>query len=233
MQVPLLMYPKILSEHDTHKSILFTNHLDSCIEIIQSIIILPFERQDFSKISTIYSIFLKEWYKIESQMLTTCNMLHTLKCVVNAAKEVHGDYMFRSTRKEAVKTFKESVFKQIDSFLNYCVINDVHWEKLLCSLLEFGRNIEGIFYVRSIDESLTYKHILDHLPFKNLTQIYKLLEPKLLTPFLCNEETRINVIDSIHEKQYTIKLTKKLADMINSTELCKEGKILYDKISND
>ena len=54
---------RMLEKHNT-SSPLFEDFDHYCIDILQSLIILPIEQQDYSNIHTAYTSFLKEWAKI-------------------------------------------------------------------------------------------------------------------------------------------------------------------------
>ena len=85
-------------------STLFEDFDHYCIDLLQSLIILPLEEQDYSQIHKSYTAFLKEWIKIENQITSPFYNLYILKGIVDAARSVRAAYMHTSTRPYQIVT---------------------------------------------------------------------------------------------------------------------------------
>ena len=68
-----------------------------CIDILQSLIILPLQEQDYSNIGKSFKAFLKEWSKIENEISNEFYNIYILKEVVNIARNIRPDYLKKET----------------------------------------------------------------------------------------------------------------------------------------
>ena len=64
-----------------------------CIDIIQSLIILPLQEQDYSHIDRSFKAFINEFVKIEKEIGNAFYCLYLLKCIVDTAREIYSDYV--------------------------------------------------------------------------------------------------------------------------------------------
>ena len=211
-------------------SILFANNMHHCLEIIQTIVILPIEKQNFRNIQSLYSVFIREWKHIEDQMLNTQKMLHMLKCVVEAAKAVHGDYISKSTRYEAVRLFRNKVSEDVDSFINYCNLKSVNWEIMLCSLLELGRSMEGIIYIRTIDERTTQQHDKEILKVSNMLDMYAHVDSVVSDNYTYNSNTKIIVVNAVNNTNDVLQLAPEYIRQVNKIHSHSRGAYIYDTL---
>ena len=67
-------------------STIFEDYEHFCIDILQSLVILPLESQDYSQIHKAYETFVQEFYKIESQISSSYYNLYILKGIVDSQK---------------------------------------------------------------------------------------------------------------------------------------------------
>jgi hypothetical protein len=212
---------------------LFANNMHHCLEIIQTIVILPLEKQNFRNIQSLYSVFIREWKHIEDQMLSTPKMLHMLKCVVEAAKAVHGDYILKSTRYEAVRLFRNKVSEDVDSFINYCDLKSVNWEIMLCSLLELGRSMEGVIYIRTADECATQQHDKEVLEVDNMLDMYAHVDSVVSDGYMYNSNTQLIVVDAVNNTNKVLQLTPECIKRVNKIHCHSRGTYLYDTLIRD
>ena len=59
---------------------------------------------------------------------------------------VRAAYTDEETRSDAIRDFRIKVLDCVDKVAKFCNIKNLHFEKLLCSLIIFSKNIEGILY---------------------------------------------------------------------------------------
>ena len=116
-------------------SILFKKMGHYCIDLLQSMIILPLESQPQTDMIVAFDTFMKEWVKIEREVGTPFYCLCILKGVCDHARYVRAAYLDSETRAEAVLEFRRRVFDSIDKIVSYCQIKDLRIERMLCGLL--------------------------------------------------------------------------------------------------
>ena len=211
---------------------LFENYDHYCIDILQSLVILPLEEQSYTNIHISYSAFIKEWLKIENEISSPFYNLYILKGIVDVARDVRSVYMNTTTRKEALKIFQTKVKERVDEVANFCVLKKLHWEKMLCSLYVFARNMEGILYdiieARMKEKNKEY----DKLPLKSTEQIYASIECNLPDEYIYNENTSIFVVDSVNDKCSVYKIPKDQIKYVNDLHPMARGTFIYDLLNN-
>ena len=70
-------------------SFLFTKHKQQTLEILQSIITLPFQANSTADLSLSYCVFVKEFAKIEEQVENNVHLFYILKTIVDYAKSIN------------------------------------------------------------------------------------------------------------------------------------------------
>jgi hypothetical protein len=125
---------------------IFKQHCYTCIDIIQSMLILPFEKKSSSELTVSYPIFLKEFGKIEKEIGSSIYKMYILRCIVDAAKSVKPDYIDDEKREGAVEIFKNKLKEAIMSVSKFCLPKGIKYELMLCSLYSFADCVEGILY---------------------------------------------------------------------------------------
>ena len=206
------------------KSNIFDNYDHFCIDIIQSLIILPLEEQKYTNIDQSYTVFLKEFIKIENEIGNPFYNLYILKGNVDVAREVRVDYLHRDSRQKAINYFRTSIFERINCVANYCSPKGINFEKMLCSLLCLSKNVEGILFdvveARMLEKQKTY----DKLPLQSTEQIYGAIEANIPDKYKFNDNTTVFVMNCITEDCSRVELTpkyaKKLTILILFLEVC-------------
>jgi hypothetical protein len=218
---------EILEEYN-EVSKLFKDYSHYCIDIIQSLIILPLEKQNYENIGKSYTAFLKEWVKIENQISSPFYNLYILKGMVNAARNAQPYYINGENDKHTVKQFRSDVFEQIDKVSKFCRPKSVNFEVLLCSLLVLAQNVEGVLYnimeVRMMEKEKEY----ENLPLKSIEQIYAGIEVNIPSKYVFNKDTTVFIFDSIKEETNVFQPRKEDIDDINEVHHLSRGSFLYD-----
>lgn len=219
-------------------SVLFEKYIHYCVDIFQPLIIMPMESQDYTNLGKSYSTFVREFIKIENQISSHFYNLYILKCVVNAAMYVRSSYIDNDTRDDAVKTFKKLVNNHIDEIGNFCntattsTRQGVHFEKMLCSLLVFGRCMEGVLYKvvskRSSEKEKEYKK----LPISSTEQIYGIIDTNFPTEYTYTKDTIVKVYDSINKCTDEFTIPETYLECLNKTHNITKGTYLYDIYKN-
>jgi hypothetical protein len=209
-------------------STLFKDYEHHCVDIIQSLVILPLQEQDYSNIHISYVSFLKEWVKIENQMSSPYYNLYILKGVVDAARCVGAAYRDKSARSGAVVDFQRAIGERINFVVKFCRTNTVKFEVMLCSLLVLARGMEGILY--DVVFALTSRKEREYakLPLKSVEQIYAAVEANIEDEYVYSKDTSIIVLDSVKRKTELYELDQKSSEVLNSLHPIARGTYIYD-----
>ena len=210
------------------RSELFRTRTYECLDIIQSLIVLPIEPQDYNDIKLNFNSFLIEWIKIENEFICKPYMLSILKGIVDTANTVRMSYFDEDTRSTSIQTFKESVYNIIASVSKFCRPKSVNFELLLGSLLMLSSNIEGIFYEILIETEQKKNELYSKLMFSSIEQIFACIDVLFQDDFVFKNETEILVFDSIREKTEPFKLSPEQTTCINTLSNLVKGTYIYD-----
>jgi hypothetical protein len=210
---------------------LFDKYDHYCIDLIQSLIVLPMEEQKYSNIDQSYKAFLDEFIKIEHEIGNPFYNLYILKGIVDITREVRVDYLRPGkSREKAIKYFKESIFERVRCVANYCNPKGIKFEKMLCSLLCLSKNIEGVLFdvieARMLVKETEYKKLSLQTP----EQIYGAIEVNIPDKYVFNKNTTVFVMDCISEKCERLELSDdvSLFNKINNTHVLSRGSLLYN-----
>jgi hypothetical protein len=222
---------EMLAPYNT-ESKLFQEYDHYCIDLLQSLIILPLETQDYDNIEVSYQTFMKEWLKIENQIGSAFYNLYILKGIVDAARFVRAGYTEYDSRANAICTFREKVFERIDEVSKFCNIKNIHYEKLLCSLYVLSRNIEGIYYELMNKQMREKEKQYKKLPLKNIEQIYAAIECNLEDSYIYKENTIVYIINSLNNTSDIYQIPKEQIENINTLHPIARGTFIYDLYNN-
>jgi hypothetical protein len=224
---------EMLAGHSQHSN-LFDNYDHYCIDIIQSLIILPMEEQKYTNIDQSYKAFLNEFVKIEREIGNPFYNLYILKGIVDVAREVRVDYLHKgSSRNKAIKYFRKSIYERVRCVANYCIPKGIKFENMLCALLCLSRNIEGIMYdvieSRMKEKEANYAR----LPLQTTEQIYGAIEANIPDKYEFNENTTVFVMNCITEDCSRLKLTHAQIMEVNDSHALGKGSFLYSLYKNE
>jgi hypothetical protein len=195
---------------------LFEDYDYYCIDIIQSQIILPLEEQKYDDIGNTYKIFLNEWIKIENEISNHFYNLYILRELVNIARNIRPDYLNLKTRKESICDFTRGVYAAIDKVTKFCVPKNVHFEKMLCSLLMLAKNIEGVLYEIISSQMKDKQKEYDKMPVDNIEQIYGKIASEIEDEYVYNKNTKVMIIDNVNKNCNIFQIPEEELDNINN-----------------
>jgi hypothetical protein len=211
------------------KSHIFDKYSHYCMDIIQSLIILPFEEQSYDNIQQSYVAFLKEFIKIENEIGNPFYNLYILKGMIDIAREVRPDYVEMSTRNKAVTYFRQEVHSRINCVAKFCRPKGVHFEKMLCALLCLAKNVEGVLFdVCSTRMSKKEKQYAK-LPLQSVVQIYGAIDVNIPDKYQYTQDTTVIVLDCVNEKCAKMEIKQEICDDLNNSRSINNGSILYDE----
>jgi hypothetical protein len=203
-----------------------------CLDILQSLIILPLEEQSFKNIGKYFKTFIKEWVKIENEISNEFYNLYILKEIVNVARNVRADYMDEETREIAIDIFRKGVYSAIEKVTKFCNPKNINFEKFLCSLFLLSQNIEGILYdiisVRMIEKEKEY----EKMPLKNIEQIYGAIDVNIPDEYKYNENTVFLIMDCVNKDHKLFEIPNDEIDNINEMKNMMRGTYVYDLYMN-
>ena len=207
---------------------LFREYEHHCVDLVQSLIFLPLQEQDYSTIHTSYIAFLNEWVKIENQITSAYYNLYILKGVVDAARRVGAAYRDQETQKGAVVDFQRTIGERINFVVKFCRTNTVNFEVMLCSLLVLARNMEGVLY--DVLFALTDRKEREYskLPLKSVEQIYAAVEANIKDEYVYSKDTSVVILDSIKGATELYNLDEKSSEIVNSLHSIARGTYIYD-----
>lgn len=209
-------------------SALFSNKDGLCIDIIQSLLILPLEKRPYSNIGNMYNIFVKEFMKIEKELNSEFYSLYILKNIVDITRRIRPYYLDDTTRVSALRKFKEQLFTAINSVAKFFKPSDINYETLLCSLVLLTRCMEGILYDMMIVKEYKKTIHYNDLNVNSTLEIYGAIELAFPSKYVFNTNSTIIFLDSINKKTEVHKLDKSNIDTLANYNVREMGCALYD-----
>lgn len=213
------------------KSALFDEYEHYCLDLIQSIIILPLQPQEYRGIRNAFKIFINEFSKIESQITSLQYLLYILKGICDIARDIHADYIDPNTKLSALRTFRHRFHDTIQKVSNFCRLDGINYDKMLSSLYTLAKCIEGVLYdVMTTDKTTTKKYdSYKRLPFNNTKQIFGAIEANFHDDYVYTKNTKVCIVDSLEETPMTVfNIPKKHIGIINDMNPMTRGTYLYD-----
>ena len=203
-----------------------------CIDILQSLIILPLQEQDYSNIGKSFKIFLNEWSKIENEISNEFYNIYILKEIVNIARNIRPDYLKKESRDISITIFQQNVYKAINKVSSFCNPKNINFEKFLCSMLLLAENIEGFLYdiitARTIEKQKQY----DKLPLQSLEKIYAAIDVNIQDNYNYNEKTIFCIIDVENQTNNLFEIPEDEIGNINQLNNLSRGCYIYDIFKN-
>ena len=224
---------KMLDGEAKGKSKLFEDYDHYCIDILQTLIIIPLEKQNYTNIHKSYASLIEEFAKIENQITSPFYNLYILKGVTDAARFVRAAYVNKETRLDAIRTFRHRVQEKVLEVANFCKLEKIHFEKLLCSMLVFSRCVEGVLYdnmkTRMAEKEREYKK----LPLQSVEQIYASIEANLPDDYVYNENTSVFIINTHKEECAMWNVPKEIIETVNELHPMSRGTYIYDVYNSE
>ena len=215
-----------------NSSKIFKDYDYYCVDILQSLIILPLQAQDFSNMGKIFKTFLKEWSKIENEISNEFYNIYILKEVVNIARNIRPEYLKKESRMDAITIFQKNVYKAINQVSAFCNPKNINFEKFLCSLLLLAENIEGLLYEVITTRMEEKQKQYDKLPLQSLEQIYAAIDINIQDSYVYNKNTVFCIIDVENETNDLFELPENEIDNLNELNNLSKGCYVYDLYLN-
>ena len=215
-------------DRENNTSKIFKDFDYYCIDIIQSLIILPLQEQDYSNIGKVFKAFLKEWSKIENEISNEFYNIYILKEVVNIARNIRPEYLKKETRADAINIFQKNIYKAINKVSAFCNPKNINFEKFLCALLLLAENIEGMLYDVITTRMQEKQKQYDKLPLQSLEQIYAAIDVNIKDTYTYNKDTIFCIIDVENETNDLFQIPEDEVENINELNNLSKGCYIYD-----
>ena len=202
-----------------------------CIDLIQSMLILPLEEQSTKDKMIAYKTFVKEWLKIERQIGNQFYCLCIFKEICDSARFVRAAYMNEETRGQAIIDFRRLCQAAFDDTASYCKIPNIHFEKMLCSLLTLSLCIEGELFDRVQKYKARKQKEYDLLPLKSIEEIYAAVDANLPSKYKFTEKTTVVLFDLDKKRTDVTNVPQECLEDINECHPFTRGSYLYNMIN--
>jgi hypothetical protein len=213
---------------------LFTNCDHFCIDIIQSLVILPLKPADTENIDLeiAYKTMVSEFSKIEKCIGSRLYNLYIFKCIVDIIGEIKDFYENAETREDIskiVEYFKGKVLENIRSIASFCIPKKLNYERLMCSVLCVAKCTEEILYEviqeKNQEKEVEYSEVDLNTPVK----IYAAIEVNIPQKYEFTSNTKVYVFDCVDETRDVIEdIPKDVRIRLNKSDVLLHGNILED-----
>ena len=91
---------------------------------------------------------------------------------------------------KAIKYFRQGIYERINCVAKYCNPKNIHFEKMLCSLLCLSKNMEGILYDVITSRMKDKEREYSKMPLQTIEQIYGAIEANIPDKYIYNPKCR-------------------------------------------
>ena len=208
------------------KSGFFERQTDYIVDLLQTLIILPIKyRKTSENTKDLLSLVINEFKKIENVISDDFYNLYILKEIVTSAIKHRDLYTSNETRMEGVTGFKNDVLKAVDRVAKFCNLK-LNWEKLLCTLLCLGKNIENFSYERLSLINKKKDKFNSKIPLQTTLEMYQCIEANIPSYFEFNQDTILYTWNYDTENSSKKKLDSQLITLLNKTHPFERGDVI-------
>jgi len=222
---------RLIKDYNT-SSDLFENYDHYAVDILQTLVIMPIEKQPYEEIGVTFRAFLREWIKIENEISDPFFNLYILQGVVEAARHVRAAYYSPESRESAIVDFQRLITTRINKVVRFCKPKRVHHEKLLCSLIVLATCMEGVFYEavtrRMCDKEAEYTQ----LDVKCTDHVYGAVAGNLRDSYTYSDKTKVFVFDTVRQETGMLFIDQAQATAANEIHSLCVGPMLYELYKN-
>ena len=197
--LPLIDYifQVILKRNET--SPLFIKYPHICLDILQSLIQLPLvakiKKGSLDDLKVAYRAMVAEFSLIEKECGNTYYSLYIFRRMIDIARPLLPAYTNVLTRSQTIEWFKNELFTVISKIVKYCMLAEVNFERLLCSILSFGQQLE--FQLCHMVEVLMKQKAKSYLQMKvqKLEHMYACIDTNFKDTYKINYRTQAHIFD--------------------------------------
>jgi hypothetical protein len=216
----------ILSQYNSGSTI-FKEQEYYCVDLLQTLIVLPLQPQNYTNIGMSFKTFTAEFCKIEKEISSPFYCLYILKSIIDTARGIRSEYTNKDTREQALSYFKLAIYEVIDSVVKYCKPKDIHFEKMLCSLFCLSKCSEGVLYDAMFIRTIQKEKMYSKIPLKSPEELFTVIDINIEDDYTFNERTNIIAIDCTKNTCYPVDISEDQRNLINSYKPISRGIELY------
>ena len=214
------------------KSDFFDEQSDYILDLLQTLVVLPLKyRKSNEKTKDLLSLLINEFSKIEKVVSDDFYNLFILKEIVISANKNRDLYTSDYTRQDAVNNFKHDILNAVDRIAKFCNLK-LNWERLLCSLLCLGKNIENFCY-EHLNKLLRVKEKdYSTIPLKTNVEIYNAIEANIPSDFSFTNKTILYTWNVDKETSNKKIVDSSLIKVLNKTHPLERGCMYKEYVEN-
>jgi hypothetical protein len=233
-EIPIIdqLFEYIENSVEQH-SYLFKNYPQMCMDILQSLIILPYNPKiegTLRELRKAYKVMVYEFSKIEVEVNNPFYSLYIFRQMIDLIRYKRDDYLNTDTRQQTLQFFKNNLFDIVNKSAKFCSLKTVHFENLLCSLFAFGQQLEFQLY-RLLSKSMKKKlNNYKKLDVQCIEHMYTLLDMNFKDSYKFNSRTVLHVLNSQTNTREIIDFSdadEQVINQINQLPQFSRGHFLY------
>lgn len=199
-----------------NKSKIFGKYSNYAIDLLCNLISLPLSNNDTDDLGLSYYTFVKEFVKIEHEISSSVYNLFILKKIIESARRCKDIYF--NDEERGVSEFRRDVNAVIMSVSKFCSPRNVHYERMLCALLNFAECANGKFYELMSKKLQKKETEYSNLPLISAVDIIQTLNVNLEDDYVYNENTTIVVIDLENESTREFGIDDTVVETLNEIQ---------------
>jgi hypothetical protein len=215
------------------ESYLFDNYSHICMDILQTLIILPYNphiKGSLRDLRKAYLTLVFEFSKIEKEINSPLYSLYVFRELVDIARPLKNGYMNPETSEQTVLYFKNEMFTSINKILKFCHLKNVNFEHLLCAMFSFSEQLEYQLY-HMLNKCMKNKlKIYEAMEIKCIEYMYAILDINFQDTYKYNDRTVLHIYNCKEQVHDVINFSDVEDDMlhaINNTPKHSQGAMLY------
>jgi hypothetical protein len=212
-------------ERSFERSRFFDDQGDFIVDLLQTLAVLPLTyKHSKEKTKDLMALLIAEFVKIEKLVNDDFYNMYILKEIVASACKNRELYTSGYTRMEAVDNFKRETLAAVDRVAKFCNPK-LNWERLLCTLLCLGKNIQNYCHDKVSRLSQTKEKDYKTIPLGSTFEIYKAIEANLPSEFVFDKHTVIYTWNADKENSSKTTLDQTLVYVLNETHPAERGEV--------
>jgi len=217
-------------ERSFERSRFFDEQGDFIVDLLQTLAVLPLTyKYSKEKTKDLMALLIEEFVKIEKLVNDDFYNMYILKEIVASACKNRELYTSVSghTRLDAVDNFKRDTLAAVDRVAKFCNPK-LNWERLLCTLLCLGKNIQNYCHDKISRLSQTKEKDYKTIPLESTFEIYKAIEANLPSEFVFDKHTVIYTWNADKENSSKTTLDRALIRLLNETHPAERGEMYQE-----
>jgi hypothetical protein len=217
-------------ERSFERSRFFDEQGDFIVDLLQTLAVLPLTyKYSKEKTKDLMALLIEEFVKIEKLVNDDFYNMYILKEIVASACKNRELYTSATghTRLDAVDNFKRDTLAAVDRVAKFCNPK-LNWERLLCTLLCLGKNIQNYCHDKISRLSQTKEKDYKTIPLESTFEIYKAIEANLPSEFVFDKHTVIYTWNADKENSSKTTLDRALIRLLNETHPAERGEMYQE-----